>query len=194
MTNIFTATLVLTLGTVLLTSSAVSAQRSTTEGPVPNISGTWTIDAEKSYSKTERRKVTDFSLIITQRDDEIRLEWDYTIDGRRSNYSEKLFPDGRERDLELSGGLGSSGAWASTTRWKGAKLVRKYNYRAAELKNRSYRDRQEFYLDGTGSQLTVVTVFVNRVTASTPPPEQGRGGPRSMPDTTYQQKLVFNRK
>lgn len=64
------------------------------ETATADISGTWILDVEKSYAKVDRSKVSSYTLKISQAGDVIRLVWDYTIEGRRSFYSEILIANG----------------------------------------------------------------------------------------------------
>ncbi len=157
---------------------------------IESLSGTWVIDAEKSFSRSERTKLASYTLRIVISDIKVTLFWDYTIDGKRSNYSEELRADGREFEYPRTRGGDDWEPWSHTTKWKKGKLIREFSYRTTRQRYGSYRNKQQFALNQTGDALTVTTTFVNLGSppSTVPSPRQGTDS------QTADRKLVFNRK
>jgi hypothetical protein len=158
----------------------VNAQKKASEKPtLPDFSGVWVLDAEKSFSKNERKKLSDYTLTITQSDVVIKLVWDYTIDGRRSYYSETLYADGRNDEADRTRGGDSFEPWSYKTTWKNKTLTRKFGYRTSRQSSGSYIDYRTYALAEGGRTLTIKTIFR--------PAQLSQG---YSPST---QKLVFNK-
>src|SRR5689334_1175988 len=75
--------------------------QTTSSATLDDFAGKWKIDFEKSYSKSERRKVSNYNVEIFVSGDRIKLNWDYTIDSRRSHFSEEFVVDGKEQKTDF---------------------------------------------------------------------------------------------
>jgi hypothetical protein len=163
----------------MLLVSAKAQDKPLDQSNLPDFSGNWAIDLEKSFSKSERRKVSNYELRVAQKDVEIHLYWNYTIGGRTSKFSELLYADGRKDTVSRTRGSDNFEPWTYETKWKKGKLTRRYYYRGSYPNAGTYIDYQTYELLENGHSLKITTTF------RTANVSQGTG--------TADQTLVFHR-
>jgi hypothetical protein len=126
---------------VALTMTAVEPQS------LPDFSGTWTMDRERSESLHQSQPIEPPTLVITQ------TEGEFTIETRRSTST--------TRTVYAIGPRSSAGtatpAGASRAYWDGAALVTEG---ARTVQGQTVSVRETRTLDDSGSEMTVQTLLV----------------------------------
>jgi len=90
------------------------------EHSVPDLNGTWVLDESKSRLKpSPNEKVTDYVLIITHHEPEIRFDNRFKKNGVYSSRDWLYYTDGRSEASALGQDM------EVTTKWKGKKLFRR---------------------------------------------------------------------
>jgi hypothetical protein len=180
---------------IVLLSLAVTAQEKTVDdqaGKRPDFSGTWVLDEEKSYSKSEDRENMDkYQMIIKHSGEEIEIFRTYVFKNRNNRYTEILYTDKRgEKNLDTSGASSKSEISSKTT-WKKQTIVRKYQA-VREIFGGSpiyVLSKQIFKLSKDRLVLEITTEFVLNSVSN----EIARATIRQNGFSAPKYKLIFNR-
>jgi hypothetical protein len=143
--------------------------------------GRWNVDKEKTYSKSVRKQVDNYSIQISLDRQKLTIYWDYTIQTSRgsahSYYHTNYVLDGKEQDLRHD--RTDSDAWAQTTSFDGKQIKCRYNYGVDQKRAGSYLDFKTFSFSPDKKYLIVESVF--------------RSADRFTPNETEPRKLYFLR-
>jgi hypothetical protein len=144
-------------------SFSIAAQEKKKENEAsgkPNLSGTWIIDKEKSYSKSsERKKVDYYKLIISHSGEEIKIARNYSFNNQRSSFTEILFTDKRgERNLDKTG-MTDFPEIKSATFWKKQSIVRRFLYNKRDTGTPYVVSSEKYALSDDGKTLTITTEY-----------------------------------
>jgi hypothetical protein len=182
---------------VILFSIVASFSQKGQISPPPNLSGTWELDLEKTYTDP-MAKVTGRTLVIEHSDPVVRLTWTTTIFGKQESYSETLYSDKRMEENAESVGASSLNPEKSKTYWRKRTLIREI-LPGPSSASRIYSggpvlERIEYSLSKDGRKLIVTAVFRSEYS----PYHSAQGAVRSPQRPTYRpiigDRQVFNRK
>lgn len=157
----------------------------------PNFSGTWIIDKQKSFSRSdERNNIENYTITIAQSGDEIKISRVYTIKNDRSSYTEILYTDKRgEKNVDKTG-MTNNGEIKSKTFWKKQSVVRRFQYDKSGFGMPAYIVSGEKYsLSDDGRVLTITTEYELGSQLS----EQGRAAVQQNGYSIPKRQLVFNK-
>src|SRR5690606_10287238 len=122
--------------------------------------GNWTVDKDKTYSKSERKDVVDYTVKISRNDKTIVVYWDYTIRSRgkdyHSYYHDDFVLDGKEKEIKRGD---TRGPWAQKASFDGKKLKCRYNYRTTQQTTGAYLDYKTFFFSKDKKYLVIESVF-----------------------------------
>ena len=116
---------------ILLTLTCVSHSPGQTKKilKLEDFVGTWKVDMEKTYSKSERKKVANYSVKISLNVRTLTVYWDYTMVDRgkdqRSYFHDTFVLDGKEKAIRRGD---TGGALAQTAKFDGRKIKCSYGY------------------------------------------------------------------
>ncbi len=122
--------------------------------------GNWKVDMEKTYSKSERKNVVDYTVKISRNDKTIVVYWDYTIRAggkdNHSYYHDDFVLDGKEKEIKRGD---TWGPWAQKASFDGKKLKCRYNYRTSQQMVGTYLDYKTFSFSKDKKYLVIESVF-----------------------------------
>lgn len=122
--------------------------------------GNWTVDMEKTYSRSERKSVVDYTVKISRNDKTMTVYWDYTIrSGGKDNHSyyhDDFVLDGKEKEIKRGD---TWGPWAQKASFDGKKLKCSYNYRTTQQTAGVYLDHKTFSFSKDNKYLVIESVF-----------------------------------
>lgn len=144
---------------IFLSCLHVSAQEKA-KISLDNFVGNWTVDKEKTYSKSERKSVVNYTVKISRKDKTVTVYWDYTIrSGGKDNHSyyhDDFVLDGKEKETKRGD---TWGPWAQKASFDGKKLKCRYNYRTTQQTAGAYLDHKTFSFSKDNKYLVIESVF-----------------------------------
>lgn len=117
--------------------------------------GNWKVDMEKSFSRSERRKMTDYTVIISGSDGTLEVLWEFMNDGTRTQMNDEYKVDGKEHSLKDKYLFNDVRAY--TGQLKGNKIKIRF-HQSFERNTSVYLDERTLELSSDKKTLTIETV------------------------------------
>lgn len=126
----------------------------------PNLSGTWKLDKDRSFSNPAG---LDQTMTIVHNGEEVKIEAKVTVPGRETQVSETWMLDGQERDFTPSGAAPGSTGKRKASWMAGEKGILVVDESVNKTPNGEVRQRttRKYLLAADGATLTV-DYFIDR--------------------------------